>query len=205
MAGFSVPALVGALSYVFGLSDTAVFAPLVVAGAFEGAILGLTQASVLRRWIDGLSRRHWVVATAVAASSAWALGLSLAFVAGRSDSVALLALLSGVVVPLILCSIGGAQWLVLRRHLPRAGWWIVANACAWLAALPLCIGVISAVPSGAPAAAVIAAALMGGALMGLTLAAITGMALVRILSTAGDTRRTGNTPFWPFLKSRSAL
>ena len=27
--------------------------------------------------------------------------------------------------------LGTAQWLVLRRHVPQAGWWIATNALAW--------------------------------------------------------------------------
>jgi peptidoglycan/LPS O-acetylase OafA/YrhL len=28
-------------------------------------------------------------------------------------------------------SIGTAQWVLLRRRLPRAGWWIAANVLGW--------------------------------------------------------------------------
>lgn len=28
--------------------------------------------------------------------------------------------------------LGVPQWLVLRRHLSRAGWWVPANALAWM-------------------------------------------------------------------------
>jgi hypothetical protein len=28
--------------------------------------------------------------------------------------------------------LGAAQWLALRRHVPKAGWWIPANALAWM-------------------------------------------------------------------------
>jgi len=30
--------------------------------------------------------------------------------------------------PLTLAGFGAFQWLMLRRHLPRAGWWILASA-----------------------------------------------------------------------------
>ncbi len=28
--------------------------------------------------------------------------------------------------------LGLPQWLALRRHLPKAGWWVPANALAWM-------------------------------------------------------------------------
>jgi hypothetical protein len=28
--------------------------------------------------------------------------------------------------------LGGSQWLALRRHMPKAGWWITASALAWM-------------------------------------------------------------------------
>ncbi len=36
-------------------------------------------------------------------------------------------------IPLLLMglAIGAGQWLLLRRRLPQAGWWIGANAAAW--------------------------------------------------------------------------
>jgi hypothetical protein len=27
--------------------------------------------------------------------------------------------------------LGVPQWLALRRHVPKAGWWVPANALAW--------------------------------------------------------------------------
>jgi hypothetical protein len=29
--------------------------------------------------------------------------------------------------------VGGAQWFVLRRHVYRAGWWVLASAVGWAA------------------------------------------------------------------------
>jgi hypothetical protein len=50
--------------------------------------------------------------------------------AGMSDLVIYaLAVGMGLVLGSIL---GVPQWLALRRHVPKAGWWILANAAAWL-------------------------------------------------------------------------
>jgi len=85
----------------------------------------------------------------------------------------------------LLASIGLAQWTVLRHRLPHAGWWVPANAVAWLAGLPLTIVGIGLVPDGSSTAAYIAAGVASGWLMGAVVGAITGLALVRMLRAAG--------------------
>ena len=58
----------------------------------------------------------------------------------RSKSVGsglLFLLIAGAVGlgPVLLCSLGAAQWVVLRRHVPGAGHWVWMSAAAWLAGL----------------------------------------------------------------------
>jgi hypothetical protein len=80
----------------------------------------------------------------------------------------------------LLLSIGVAQWIVLRRHLPRAARWIVANALAWIAALPIPFAVLGATAStGAVVQAL--AGIAAGAAMGAVVAAVTGQALLGLL------------------------
>lgn len=45
-----------------------------------------------------------------------------------------LATVMGLVLGLIL---GVPQWLVLRRAVAHAGWWVPANALAWACGMPL--------------------------------------------------------------------
>ena len=33
--------------------------------------------------------------------------------------------------------VGVLQWLVLRRQVPRAGWWVLASTVGWVVGLPL--------------------------------------------------------------------
>lgn len=54
---------------------------------------------------------QWVLVTAVS----WAVGV-----------------LGGVLFGAV---VGVAQWLVLRRHIPRAGWWVLASTVGWFVAL----------------------------------------------------------------------
>jgi hypothetical protein len=84
--------------------------------------------------------------------------------------------------PALLASIGTAQWLVLRRHVRRASWWIASTAAAWTAGLAVFLAV--AMPlwqPGQPVSVVVAIGLAGGLLMAATTSAVTGAALRRLL------------------------
>lgn len=102
----------------------------------------------------------------------WALFTAIAWIGG---SVLLLTivpsdlqfLLTGLTVG--LCT-GLAQWLILRREVRWAGWWIAINALAWAAGLTLLPGTLST-----------------GALAGAT----TGIALSLLLH---NPRHTGRRP-----------
>jgi hypothetical protein len=85
--------------------------------------------------------------------------------------------LAGVV---LLASIGFAQWLVLRRHVDRAGSWVVANALAWIAGLAVVFAAIGVAPADSPVL-IAAFGVVGGLGMGLTVALVTGLFLVRLL------------------------
>ncbi len=111
----------------------------VLAGTFiEGIVVGTAQWLVLRRPLKSIRWRVWVLATAIGAFVAWTLGMipstgsdiGGATSAQMSDlMVYALAAVMGFVLGSIL---GVPQWLVLRRHLPKAGWWVLANALAWM-------------------------------------------------------------------------
>jgi hypothetical protein len=110
----------------------------------EGALVGGAQARVLRGSLQDLSAADWIKATMLGAGVAWLLGMVpstvAALVASSPSSRTVpppepsalgqygLALLLGAVTGPLL---GLGQWLVLRRHVARAGRWIVANAVAW--------------------------------------------------------------------------
>jgi D-arabinose 1-dehydrogenase-like Zn-dependent alcohol dehydrogenase len=85
----------------------------------------------------------------------------------------------------LLCSIGTAQWLELRRHVPRAGRWVTATAAAWCAGLVAFSAVTSPLwQPGQRPALVAAIGALGGLVMALTVAVGTGWALVRLLRIA---------------------
>jgi hypothetical protein len=57
-------------------------------------------------------------------------------------SRALAAGVAGAVIGLIL---GSAQWLVLRRQVRSAGWWIVVNWLGWMTSLGVAAGIVDLV------------------------------------------------------------
>lgn len=180
--GFAVPAGAGALT---AGAPAAVAVPCVVAaGAIEGAILGWGQAVVLRRALPGLPRLRWIAVTAAAAVLAYLIGLSPSTLtdvwSARPPAVAVgIGVLLGVA---LLASIGAAQWTVLRRFVPRAARWIVATALAWLAGLVVFTGFTMPLwRPGQPLPLTVAIGVAGGLLMAATFAAVSGIALRRML------------------------
>ncbi|WP_433728057.1 hypothetical protein ACQP2Y_13985 [Actinoplanes sp. CA-051413] len=180
--GFAVAACAGAVTAdaAAGVSVPA----LLAAGALEGGMLGWGQVTVLRRALPGVGRRQWIVATAVAAMIAYAIGLVPSTLAGSIGSWPVALVVPGAVLlgAALLASIGTAQWLILRRHVTGALRWIGTTALAWLVGLGVFLGF--AMPlwqPGQPLALTIAIGVGGGLLMAATSSLITGMALRHML------------------------
>jgi hypothetical protein len=180
--GFAIPALAGAAAAWLAIGQVAMSGLLVVAGLGEGAVLGLAQWLALRPSLPNLPGRAWVLATALAAGIAWTLAMSLVTlgelnVLGRAALV-MLALPFGII---FLCSIGGAQWWVLRRSVAHAGWWVLANAVAWPIGVAVPVVGMVLLPDTAGALTMLLVGVICGLLMGVVVGAITGFVLVRLL------------------------
>jgi hypothetical protein len=180
VVGFAVPAAVGSVAFMLGVQDAATVPLAVAAGACEGAVLGFAQALVLRGEVAGFDRRAWVGATAAAAALCWAVGMSLGVYGGGLPTAILVPCLVGGGA-VLLTAVGVAQWLVLRRYVRAAGAWIPASTAGWVLGLPLPFLALSLVDEGDPAGYLLAAGILSGLGMGLVVAAITGLALVRLL------------------------
>jgi hypothetical protein len=166
----------------------AALAAMLAAGAFEGLVVGAAQWRLLRRPLPRLTAGAWVGATVAGAVVAWTLGMLpstlMEMDAGGqgppvSDALQLaLAAGLGLVLGPVL---GVPQWLVLRRYVPGAGWWVGANAAAWAAGMPLVFVVAGSVPAGLPALAVAGLVLATLVAAGAVVGAIHGAVLVRLL------------------------
>ncbi len=164
----------------------------------EGVLVGLLQWRVLRDPLPELKRADWVRGTAIGAAIAWILGmlpstiLSLAAgggaggpgaaaapPAGPPDWLAYtLAASMGLVLGPIL---GTPQWVILRRHVQHAGWWIPANALAWMVGMPLVFVGAMNVPPGPITAWTVTVAVVPVLAAGAAVGAVHGIALLRLL------------------------
>ncbi|MGY0536392.1 hypothetical protein ACW14X_02670 [Nocardioides sp. YJ-D4] len=178
-AGFLAPAVVGVLT-----ADLPWFGSLpglLTAGAVEGSLLGWAQASVLRRVRPAVRGPRWVMLTAAAAVAAYLLGTAIALGStGPGWAGFVVAVVCG---PLLLLSIGGAQWLELRHHVARAATWIPATAVAWLLALAAFLLVATPLwHEGQRVGVSIAIGAGAGIVMAFVQAVLTGWWLRRLLS-----------------------
>jgi len=116
---------VGEFVYVNGVQHiTEDYLSLYVFVPVVGLVTGLVQYGLLRRYLPRMG--WWVSAT----TGGWLLGALLIAIpvwlnrTGGSPNLDLALILMGL-------GIGTAQWLLVRRRLPRAGWWIGANVVGW--------------------------------------------------------------------------
>lgn len=193
-AGFLVPSAVGVGTVLLGVPQLTQSALLVLAGAVEGLVLGLAQASVLAPRLPGLVARRWVGATVAGATVAWVLGMLPSTLGERLLDVPLVVLVpvGAVLAVALLLSIGVAQYAVLRPLVARPHRWVVVNAVAWLAGLGAVFAVMAVAPDGAAWAGV--AAVLGGAAMATTMALVTGREVVRLLAPALPAGRADYAP-----------
>lgn len=161
----------------------------VLLGAFEGFVVGWAQAKVLKLRLPKLT--GWTRATVVGAAVSWALGMAPSTLMSLAQATEarpppeiseplrlLLAAGLGLVAGPALAFF---QWRRLRRHVPRAGWWLPANAVAWAVGMPIIF--LGAHVSAYTAAPLLVALGVGAALLvaGAVVGAIHGHALLRLL------------------------
>ena len=130
-----------------GLVQSLSYAVLfVLLGSFEGLVVGLAQARILRQRLPDL--RGWVRATVIGAVVAWALGMAPSTIMSINPTAAteLAPPFSESLVLLLAAGLGLIagpllaffQWLCLHRYVPhRAAWWLPANAVAWMLGMPI--------------------------------------------------------------------
>lgn len=167
---------------------------MVSSGLLEGALVGYLQWRVLRLRL-AMPARAWLRATILGALLAWALGalpmtiialVSLNQPAANGAAAAeppagLLVLLEaglGLFAGAILSLL---QMRALRRYVPRAGWWLAANALAWALGMPLIFAAMDLAFRAGSLAGSIAVVAGGLALTGALVGAVHGLALVRMV------------------------
>ncbi len=106
--------------------------PAVIAAGYLGvavgvSVVGALQWLALRRHVPRASR--WLLASLGAA----AVVGGVVFGVGAFDAA--VGWIAGVSV--FGTVVGVLQWLVLRRQIPRAGWWVLASTVGWVAGMPV--------------------------------------------------------------------
>jgi hypothetical protein len=109
-------------------------------------ILGRFLLPNLAFWIIGLALGilQWLILQQrVPHAWQWILATTLGWVVGAIPVVFIFPqgfdFLAGVATGL---TVGGAQWLVLRRQVHWSGWWIMMNVVAWTTGYALLPGVL---------------------------------------------------------------
>lgn len=164
----------------------------------EGVAVGGLQWRVARDVLPELPLRDWILATSIGAFAAWSLGMlpstllsSAAAATGSAEPVPfepalwvqlLLAAAMGLVLGPVL---GVPQWQVLKRTLPRAGWWVLANANAWALGMPMIFLATSFIAAGDPPWLIASYVAAGCLTAGLVVGAVHGAWLVWLLGRAG--------------------
>lgn len=157
-----------------------------LSGVVEGAVLGVVQASLMRRRLPGLSIRRWSLATCAVAVAGWAVGSSFSVFGGGGpgggfdpDPLLTVALAAGFGLA-VGTLFGGVQALALGGLGVRRWPWVIGNAAGWSLGLPA----IYLAASGAIAGPVWLLGAGGGLIAG----AVVGLATA--LAFAAMTRRS---------------
>jgi hypothetical protein len=164
---------------------------MIAAGTLEGVIVGFAQWLVLRRRLRRMSRREWIMATAIGAFTAWVIGMTPSTLMALNQSAGssppseisdavkyALATVMGAALGMIL---GAPQCRVLRRYASGASLWMWANAAAWAVGMPLVFVGAGLSPVGASALSVAMTVVGTIAAAGASVGAIHGVALLWLL------------------------
>ncbi len=162
---------------------------VLAATVIEGSIVGTAQWLVLRRPLKQMRWRVWALATALGACVAWTLGIipflfsspdSGAAASGEMSDLLIYALAAGMGLALGTI-LGASQWLALRRHLPKAGWWVLANALAWMLGMVVVFIGTSFIPAKGITVPVALLLLLFVVAAGAVVGAVHGLVLIWLL------------------------
>jgi hypothetical protein len=165
--GYGMGAILG-MSVAWSFFPTGNAANGITLGILMGATGGYFQWVVLRERIAGAGL--WPVASALGLG----LAISTLAIANISENYAMAGLLFASIIAVVS---GIPQWLILRRKVLRAGWWLLANL---LGSLVGAIGIVMGAAIGEAGNWGLAAMTFGLA-FGAGNGAITGAALVWLL------------------------
>jgi len=170
-------------------------------GAAAGFVLGWAQWVVLRGHLPAIRARSWVAATAIGGVLSWLVGMTpntvmglTASNAGSPPALGIAGLLAIVLAAGAASGVGlsAPQFYVLRSHVKNAGWWLAANALAWMIATPLFFALVDSSAQTSPPLVALVVTLVAAGIAGAIAAAIHGGVLVWLLAAPArkDTLQT---------------
>ena len=121
-----IKSIVGVYIYVDGVRHiTEDYLGMYIFVPIAGLLTGVLQYGLLRRYLPHMG--WWVLAT----TGGWLLGPLLILMPGWLNFCTYEPANFNMAFIVMGLSIGVLQWLLLRRRLPRAGWWIGGNVLGW--------------------------------------------------------------------------
>ena len=191
--GFAVAAATGVAVAISEPPPVPTVVLLLVAGAIEGAALGVGQVLALRALpLERALLRRWPVLTSLAAVVAWSIGLLPSTLTGLDWSNPVTWVMAGVLGLVLLTTIPAAQLILLRRAVRRPWRWLPANLLGWLVGIGWTLAVSPLVDMSTPIPQLVALYVVAGVLMALTVAMATGLCWISWLRH-GDIIRTTST------------
>ena len=173
--GFTVAAGVAVWTIVAGLDDPARLVLVIAAGAVEGTTLAIGQYAGMR--VRRPPAGRWIGATALAAATAWTLGM-LPSTLGLDFASPALVVVVAVGAVLLLVSIPFAQWLALAR--PHTARWVPVNAAAWAVSILWTFAPSPFIDERSPVPLVVGLYVVAGVLMAVTFACLTAPLALRL-------------------------
>lgn len=154
-------------------------------GLVGGTALGFFQWLVIRRFAPEIADWKWIIV----GTFSWAVGFSIGFpigesIPGHSYLAGSLGGSSGGISGGLLLGLGH-WWFVLRHRIPNSSRWIVASTLGWGLGFTLCFTFLlgAALESGVSYPVSIVIAAFAGTFPGILGGGITGIMLMRLLST----------------------
>ena len=195
MLGLGAAFLIGIFLLVQAEPALGAVAPTILgvlaATAIEGSLVGTAQWLVLRRPLPKLHWYVWVGATALGAGIAWTLGMlpSTVLFAGPESTTAAPGPMSDLVIYALAAALGLAagatlsipQGWVLRQYVPKASWWVLANALAWMLGMVVIFLGTSFIPAGGITWPIAVLLMLFVAMAGALVGAIHGLFLIWLL------------------------
>ncbi len=159
-------------------------------GAIAGIVLGWAQWVVLRGRLPTVRARNWVAATTIGGVFSWLLAMApntviglMTYDTGSPPEFGTVAMLAIALAAGAASGVGLStpQFFVLRSHVKNAGWWLPANALAWMIATPLFLAVVESSAQTSSLLVALVVTLVAAGIAGAIAAAIHGGVLVWFL------------------------